>query len=503
MKPTEPQQIAGRVARAVAAAGDAPWLVGYDANGIQELITASGRPISMRGASEAILRFDEEVSRGELSIFAGGGRGVVLARSNDDAIRLARAFVDQYRAITHGGVVATSAVPLRRGGDAEAQSIRWLRRRLEIAKDEALPPGGQLPGDKESECAYCRTYRGVHEHRREQEIDRVCARCDAMVRRGRDANRERGERLGEMSRSIADIATGGWIAVISADGNNLGALFESLGTLAELAVVSELVAASFASAQKRGLDKIPEQERLPLLTGGDDVRAFLPPWAVLSYVETLVEGVESTAAGHARAAQGLISPTVADRLSHLGVGVGAVIASVYYPAWRLVEYAHQLEDSAKTACREHGWRSGFDFAVVTNEDAMSAKHTPTHAADARTATPTLAPRARDVFRPLRPRTPQWADALRKARALAGVPSAQLALLATAPVDERRGGDEVGGADAEFGNLLRYQVARSAEWQAWYRECGADPRDRAKVLEHRPTRGALELVRLLGFARTSP
>ena len=65
MTAIDPRQIADGVTRTVAEAGATPWLVGYDANGIQELITASGRPISMRGASEAILAFDKEVDEGK------------------------------------------------------------------------------------------------------------------------------------------------------------------------------------------------------------------------------------------------------------------------------------------------------------------------------------------------------------------------------------------------------------------------------------------------------
>jgi len=46
-----------------------------------------------------------------------------------------------------------------------------------------------------------------------------------MLDRGHDAGREGGQRFGEMSNSIADMASEGWIAAISADGNNLGAMF--------------------------------------------------------------------------------------------------------------------------------------------------------------------------------------------------------------------------------------------------------------------------------------
>jgi hypothetical protein len=475
----DPKQIADRVARAVTAAGATPWLVGYDANGIQELITASGRPISMRGASEAILAFDKEVNGGELPIFGGGGRGVVLTRSRDDAERRQRALVARYRALTRGGVMATCAVPLARGGDAEAQSIRWLRHQLELAKDAALPPAGDLPDTKDAECAYCRGYRGSRPRRRDEQIDLVCVQCDAMLERGRGIGRQPGERVGEMSESIADIATDEWIAMISADGNNLGALFESLGSLVELAVVSEVVAASFRDAQKGALVPIPEGKRLTLMTGGDDIRAFLRPGDLLRYVPTLVEAVESAAASHVRAAGGLLSAQVAEHLGHLGIGIGAVVAHVYYPARRLAEYAHKLEDSAKAACRKHCWRSGFDFEVVTVEDSMIDG--PVRSLD---------PAA---IRPLPPRTAQWDAALRSAAELRRIPSAQLTVLAAAPTENTE--DPDGG---ELGNLLRYQVARSEAWRAWYKACGVDWRDRREVFARRPTRDALELARLLAF-----
>ena len=513
MTPLEPldlRGIVGRVERAVAAAGHEPWLVGYDANAIQELITSSGRPISMRGASEAILGFDNQVRERELAIFAGGGRGVVIARSERDATERTRTLVDRYRAATRGGVMATCAVPLERGA-GEAQSIRWLRHRLDIAKDAALPPGGALPSAKEDECAYCRRHLATHERMRDGEPEKVCAQCSAMLDRGHDAGRVRGERRGEMSQSIEDIATEGWIAVLSADGNSLGALFESLGTLVELAVVSEAVAASFQRAQEQALAPIPDDKRLPLVTGGDDVRAFLPPGEVLGYVERLTHAVEALAADHARAASGLISRPIVDRLGRLGIGIGAVIASVYYPAWRLVDHAHQLEDSAKAACRKHDWRSGFDFTVVTTEDMMTAR-------------PPRALQRGDIL-PLAPGSEQWRGALDKAGALARIPSAQLAILSNASVanDARDSRAQVARSseraseegersrdiaaepspephvsEEELGNVLRYQVARSDVWRAWYTACGVDWRDPAAVLAHRPSRDALQLARLLSF-----
>jgi hypothetical protein len=470
----DPNEISARVARAVAAAGGSPWLVGYDANGIQELITASGRPISMRGASEVILAFDDEARKDELTIFAGGGRGIALARSEREARTAVRANVDRFRQVTRGGVMAACTVPLQLGSEPEAQSIRWLLRQLDIEKDAANPPAGVLPDHKEVECAYCCNYRGTRQRKRDDEHEMVCARCDAMLERGRRAGKERGSRKGEMSRSIADIANDERIAVITADGNNLGALFASLRSLVELAAVSQAVATIFGSAAERALGRVHSDQRVPLASGGDDIRAFIPPAAVLSYVETLVDVVESSASEHARALAPLISTEVAAALDTLGIGIGAVVANVYYPAWRLIEHAHVLERSAKAACHANRWRSGFDFAVVTTEDSMAAEPD----------------RAGGDIRPLCPRTRAWRDALRNTEALARVPSAQLAVLAAAQTLD----------PAELGNILRYHVARSIEWQAWYTTCGVDWRVPEAVLERRPDRGSLELARLLAHGR---
>lgn len=479
MSPTNPKQAVERVTQALDAVGADPWLVGYDANGIQELISSSGRPISMRGASEAILAFDTEVREQKLAIFAGGGRGIVLARSETDARAAAGDFVDRFRKVTHGGVMAACAVPFKRGGEAEAQSIRWLRHRLEIEKDAARPPAGALPDSKEVECAYCRNYRGTRVRTRDGVPERVCARCDAMLERGRQVGEKQGSPKGEMSQSIENIAEHDRIAVISADGNNLGALFETLSSLAALATVSETVSAIFKHAHERALACVEnEDKRVPLMTGGDDVRAFIPPSAVIPYVEALVHVVESEASDQARAIRDLLSAETAERLGKLGVGIGAVIANVYCPTWRLAPYARELEHSAKAACYAHDdWRSGFDFAVVTTEDSMSAE-------------PDRRPPTRDI-RPLRPCTEEWHAALRNARALAQIPSAQLSILAA----------EQGHDEDELGNALRYQVARSERWREWYTACGVDWRDPAAVLKRRPDPGSLQLARLLALQET--
>src|SRR5262245_35049902 len=118
--------IHARTSAALREAGPYPWLVGYDVNGIQELVAANGRPIAMRGTSDTITRFDEKQAKDPCTIFAGGGRGVRLARYGNEAKALSPQLADEFYRDTCGGVLAGAAV--RYEATAPRASLLWLRR---------------------------------------------------------------------------------------------------------------------------------------------------------------------------------------------------------------------------------------------------------------------------------------------------------------------------------------------------------------------------------------
>ena len=179
-------QIRNRVRQAFQQAGPQPWLVGYDATAIQDFITQRGRPISMAGASKTIKDFDAHHLSAHTLLFAGGGRGIGLARSQQEAISLCNTFIDDYRQRTCGEVLAATCV--RFDPKKERESLLWFRQTLEVAKDAAHPPQGHLPLDKEFECQDCRRY---HVRQNEQ----ICLRCDTMTNMGRST--------GQLSQSLA------------------------------------------------------------------------------------------------------------------------------------------------------------------------------------------------------------------------------------------------------------------------------------------------------------
>ncbi|XXT20431.1 hypothetical protein WME94_02525 [Sorangium sp. So ce429] len=456
-----------RVRRALQAAGSDPWLVGYDANGIQELVTSSSRPIAMFGASTTIARFDQGARR-DTTIFAGGGRGVELAPSEQAAMARAEELTADFRRKTWGGVMASACVPYDAG--SPGQSLRWLRRKLEIQKDQAAPPGGMLPSTKGEQCADCTTYLARLPSRRpDAQGEMVCDRCHAMADAGRENSRINEERV----QSLLALSPGTQrVAAVSIDGNDLGDFFDSLESLEQLAAASDAIGNLFREAHGEALDGIA-RDKISLATGGDDVRLFLAWEDLIHYAGSFVAAVERRA--DLLASQG--APFT--RLAGLGVGIGAVVADAHLPASRLMAYAHELERSAKRLCRPSGQktttgsgvRSAFDFAVLTAGDAPSGSLTHDPRIDGR---------------PIPMDARSWTSLLASTRALASIPPAQRAIL-----DEARA-----LVDEEFQNLFRYQVARSQKWHRWYESCGVDWRDAEAVVRHRPRPVHLDLVRLL-------
>jgi hypothetical protein len=442
-------------------AGADARLVAYDINGIQEYVTANSRPRAMRGASALITDFDARARSLPGALFAGGGRGLLLAPAAD-ARRLCGALVADFRQASHVGSVAAASAPYDPA--AERRSLQRLRLALDDAKDAADAPADDVPPSKEAQCERCRRYRRVGTRPAGNVTEHLCARCLATTDRGATED-GRGLSLVELV-EVGGVARANHVAAISADGNNLGALFAALDSLESTVAVSLAVSHLFAAAHKAALGACGcGASYVDAVTGGDDLRVFLAPWHALPYAKRLAEEV----AARADAADAALAPVLpaGARLRGLGVGIGVLAADVKSPASRMIERAHDLELAAKAHCLRTKERSAIACAWSTTDDAFRAA-----AHDPRVTAYALGP--------------AWDDAVARARALAAVPSAQHAVLA-----ERRT-----MAPDEFANLFRYQVARSDAWQGWYDAVGASWRDPAALMERAPSLDDLALLRFL-------
>jgi hypothetical protein len=459
-----------RVKAAREAAGSAAWLVGYHVNGIQEYVTANRRPVAMEGASALIKGFDDtqrEHQRGV--VFTGGGRGLFLVDS-DEAARLVEELPRAYLKETVSGVLATARVPWSEVKAAD--TLRWLRRKLESSKDSARRPVDDPPSCKQNQCDRCREYRAIK--RREVgkgEEEHICRRCLKITEIGRE---KRGDERGQ---SLAELSSSGFIAAISADGNNLGDLFASLHTLEQTAAVSEAIGAIFQHAHEAAIKPVGKPLHVAPVTGGDDIRVFMPPEHVEGYVSTLVREVEQGGKCISDVGETLdLNPNQRALFAELGVGIGVVVAGDKTSASWLMTLAHTLERSAKTVCRpgtkDHA-RSALDFAVLTTDEAF-VEGVPTRV------------RGDRGRRPISLEEGTWRKYVHDTRLLANVPAGQRAVLAERAAIEPE----------EFDNLFRYQVARSEAWQAWYAAIGSDWMNPERVINDCPDASMLEFLRFL-------
>lgn len=455
-----------KVRRVLDGCGPDACLVGYDVNDIQGYVTANSRPVAMLGASHLIANFDETQRKRADCLFAGGGRGMFLVSAQQAKERVA-SLPGEFVEATECGVLAAAAVPFTR--ETQRASLQWLKMRLHVAKDEAAPPSDARPQRKSEQCPRCRLRKATTLVIAGGEEEQVCAACAKVT----EAGREEARRRGTLGLSLVELSDRGIVAAVSADGNNMGALFDALETLEAVAAMSVAVARIFKHAHEDALHTAAVDRRKVVapVTGGDDIRAFFGARHTADYVGALAAGIEGRAAKLGNL-DGALSHEAARRAARMGVGVGVVIAADKSSATWMLQRAHDLERSAKRVCAPEGYRSAVDFRWSSVGEAW-IDHAP-------------APHHRSDQRPVSLASDPWNKYLRKVRALGEVPSSQRAV-----IHERAGQGE-----AEFNNAFRYQVARSEAWRRWYAETDGDWRDAARVIAHAPDAGMLELLRTM-------
>src|SRR5690606_28121240 len=92
-------------------------------------------------------------------------------------------------------------------------------------------------------CTDCKVRARATFYENGEELVPCCWRCAKAVKYGR-ANRKGGPL------SLMEIDKSGFIAAISADGNNLGAMFADLSSLEDNAICSDLIFAIFKQAHQ-------------------------------------------------------------------------------------------------------------------------------------------------------------------------------------------------------------------------------------------------------------
>jgi hypothetical protein len=336
---------------------------------------------------------------------------------------------------------------------SEHAALTWLNQRLALEKDQAAP--SQLHVGAGPLCDDCSAATGTRPSTRRGVDTLVCDRCAASAESGRRRDKESPETLQDVSK-----ATNRLVA-LSADGNDLGALFSQVHTLRGLALASQAISAVFAGALDDASS--PNQDSIvQLVAGGDDIKAFLCPTVLLPFLGRLTRGIEEGLAG-----LGDLEGVPMDRLRNVGIGIGIALSHDHHPASHLMDAAHRLESASKAGCRANNWRSAAAFANLMAGDVASSA-------------------GGDLVFDL---SSAAFDALEvRVSALGAIPGSQREQLADAVTRFER---------EEVLNFFRYQVARSVPWRSYFDAIGLDWTDPATAERALPAPIVFQLV---GMAR---
>lgn len=347
-------------------------LVAVDPPAIQQLVLASRRAVTRKGASDRLAAWDSELRDWERDLgalgpvaplYAGGGQAVLLSTA-----RHAEAVVDGLRerfqkqlfgrlgaavlpvsprmlvegpAQPEGSVVSSlSKLGLRSPKRGFGALLSTLMARLRADKDAATPAQPMAS----RRCAEC-GIRSASE-RGPDGTTWICEACAAF--------REEGGR--EDLVTFAELGEGRVLAYLYVDGTGIGARLAHLGSLAEYRRFSSALLRAFdydgvvlPALKGAGYSR---HEVLPVLRGGDDLLLVLGAasgrGAFAAMVE-LVAGIEGAL----------------DEGGYSDVGVGAgLVVSAHLQARQGFDLAKKLVQSAKASARRRRGRSGIDFEVV-------------------------------------------------------------------------------------------------------------------------------------------
>lgn len=406
--------------------GDRPpmALVGFDTPGIQDYVFRVRRPVDLFGGSQLVAHFTQDDESREVSIyrhladgkvavpasvtvFAGGGGGLLVVAASEAATVVA-CLERILRDVTHDDLRTVATVlevwpadlspapatlppglkdalgPLRSVSRYSA-TLSALTARRSRERSQKAHFGAPVPSSRHAErCAACNRKVAVKERPVGDNQERVCDSCDARGRYGSDQKRgtNQPQMFEDMVRDLPETP----LAVLYADGANVGRAFQGLQSMAQHRALSQAVDGAMTKARDNAIAASPwlagdaGYRWQVAISGGDDLVLVLPALAVPDVVEPLVKTFEAgfDLEGNTELAQafGGAAQELRDQIGNFGLGVGIAIADFQFPIQFLVRYARELLKSAKGRIRPcQGERSAADFLVLRSGTPLTERVT--------------------------------------------------------------------------------------------------------------------------------
>jgi hypothetical protein len=335
---------------------DHPWLYRWEAKGIQRYILQSNRLVHLRGASNAIVALGEEARE------RAGGHGATVLQSTAGigvyafpTLAGLRAFAETWPMLVEtahcpGLQIAHGWLPA--SGD-EVADLRALVER--VAADRNRPRASfPEPGPLVERAA--RTGRAATRREDGEELDRALQTFAEGAPEDKDSlARSFGfEQGADIEGDLANWPAG-YVAVVHADGNGVGARVKDLG-LARLGAFSRALAEATRAAAEQAAASLGEQRhhlrdggRLgdklpfrPIVLGGDDITAIVPARVALDFTVRYLRAFEEETARRGEIAAG----------EPLRAAAGIAFVNRKFPFSEALTLAEALVKGAKARSRE-------------------------------------------------------------------------------------------------------------------------------------------------------
>ena len=488
-------------------------LVAFDTPGIQHYVFKVRRPVDLFGGSRLVADFTDPAKEHRVSlyhrlvrekgpedegptlpesavIFAGGGGGLLLvaACEAEDVVKALGEILhevtqqDLKSVAIHLAVWPTelskAPAPVPNGltkvlGPLDqpsryAATFNALVAERNRKRSQAAPLREPIAGER---CQACSDHEA--DKRRSYEDgseEKLCQPCDVRWRHGRSSKTK--EKQPRTFEHLVENLDNTDLAVIYADGANVGRAFQLVQSMTQHRALSRAVDAAMQNARQKALEASPwlqgkenkHRAQYPIC-GGDDLVLVLPAQAVVDVVPPLIHHFEEAfdPERFPDAPQEL-----RDQLARFGLGVGIAVAAFHFPVQFLVDYAYELLKSAKTRIREgaqQNVRSAVDFLVLRSGTPLTTSIETLRRRHGHFPSENGHPGRLLTHLPLS--ADDFVQQVESARSLARhVPMAQLQKLR----------QEIRRSPALSLSLWRYQHARAKKgqgWDAWLQAQGGD------------------------------
>lgn len=275
------------------------WLVGFDADAVQDYVFGAVRPTDIAGASWLVERFaveagDAAAATGCEVVYVGGGNGTFFAPDESAARALTERLETSYREHTKGAAtVAAAFVPTtgRFADDRRALAVALAQRKSHRALDtpsDTVIEVGTWPTDV---CEACGRERATTIDRVGDHEERIGEQCRERRLRGRAGRPpQRDEVWIDVTRDLSEITAerSSLIAAVYLDADRAGQRLAEFGNPEDL---SRFATALRQATRKAIFDAVDvhhlEGKVVAPVVGGDDVLLLCDASHACALVDTL------------------------------------------------------------------------------------------------------------------------------------------------------------------------------------------------------------------------